>query len=321
MRATASYSSSAGGRSAGAAPVRATRRTLLRSAPVRRATSVGFASSASSSPVRQLVVVGRHRQVLVDHAAALVEAEADDRAVLDRERDDHRPEPVGEVACEPRLRVAVGVEERSAIRIQPPAASRTSASRAAARTARPRARPTRGRRVWTCVEARDGPAGGRRGARRARRAAAPSRARPARSRAGARPSRATCSRRARRARRAPRPAARAEPTHARSERLRDALAAARAAARAPSRRASARLGGGAPRGSPTARPSSSATNDGARRRCPSRGRPSPPPRSRERSRPARAPRRSNSSQSSRSACLVGGRGGADVHGIREAVRR
>src|SRR5262249_8072820 len=39
-----------GGRSAGEAGVRITCRTVSRSAPVRRATSVGFASSASSSP-------------------------------------------------------------------------------------------------------------------------------------------------------------------------------------------------------------------------------------------------------------------------------
>ena len=40
----------AGGSSAGEAAVRATRRTSSRSAPVSRATSVGFAASASSSP-------------------------------------------------------------------------------------------------------------------------------------------------------------------------------------------------------------------------------------------------------------------------------
>src|SRR4029077_17015917 len=48
--AIASWSSAAGGRSPGEVAVLATRRTASWSAPVRRATSVGFADSASSSP-------------------------------------------------------------------------------------------------------------------------------------------------------------------------------------------------------------------------------------------------------------------------------
>ncbi len=44
-------------------------------------TSVGLAASASSSPVGSAAVEAGHRQVLVDHPAALVEAEANDLAV------------------------------------------------------------------------------------------------------------------------------------------------------------------------------------------------------------------------------------------------
>ena len=83
-------------------PCASRRRTSSRSAPVRRATSVGFASSASSSPFEQLAVVGRHRQVLVDHASALVHAEAHDRAVLERERDTTAPSRSRELAREAR---------------------------------------------------------------------------------------------------------------------------------------------------------------------------------------------------------------------------
>ena len=56
-------------------------------------------------------VVGRHGQVLVDHPAALVEAKAHDGAASERERDDDGAEPVGQVAGEPGVRVAVGVED------------------------------------------------------------------------------------------------------------------------------------------------------------------------------------------------------------------
>ena len=168
MRATSSYSVAAGGRSAGEAAVRATRCTSSRSAPVSRATTRRVRLQRQLVAAIELRVEVGHREVLVDHATALVEAEADDRAALEGERHDHGPEPVGEVACEPRLRIAVGVEERVGD-ADPAAGGVVDVDRrpGAARTARPRARPRAGRRSgrgWT-------PATGRRARRRdARRA-------------------------------------------------------------------------------------------------------------------------------------------------------
>ena len=51
----------------------------------------------------QLAEVGREREVLVDHPAAFVEPKADDGAILEREGERDRAEPVGEVGGEAPL--------------------------------------------------------------------------------------------------------------------------------------------------------------------------------------------------------------------------
>ena len=60
---------------------------------------------------RQLAVVRRNREVLVDHPATLVQTKANDFAFL-RERDRDGTEPLGELLREAAVRVAVVVEDR-----------------------------------------------------------------------------------------------------------------------------------------------------------------------------------------------------------------
>ncbi len=151
------YRSAAGGSSAGDAAVRAMRRT---------SSSVGAGEPRDERrvrlerelvAVRQRAVVRRDREVLVDHPAALVEAEAHDLA-LDRERDRDRAEPLGQLLREAAMRLAVGVEHR--VGDADPALATTSpaAPRAAAGTARPRAAPRPRRRSARASSSRCSPA-------------------------------------------------------------------------------------------------------------------------------------------------------------------
>ena len=193
-RAICSYSS-CGRRQLGRrrAPCARPARTSSRSAPVSRATSVGFALERELVALRQRAVERRHGEVLVDHAAALVEAEADDapraraRARRRRRRAARRAPARGAPARRGRRRAAGrrsgSSRSPSAVdlrRLEPRHELRERALDREAVVAL-----DVGRRRATARSAR------RRAGARARRAASPSRARPPRSRAAARPSRAT----------------------------------------------------------------------------------------------------------------------------------
>ena len=98
---------------------------------------------------RQRAEVLRHRLVLVDHAAALVEHVADDHAVVDADRADDRGGRVRELRGQPLARLAVAVEELGVDRdpaVARPFDARARSGRAAAGTCRPGPGRRRGRR-------------------------------------------------------------------------------------------------------------------------------------------------------------------------------
>ena len=307
-----------GRRSAGAAAVRATRRTSSRSAPVSRATSVGLAASASSSPVRAARRTSAPRGTRRPCARARRAGSGRPRRARPRAR--RRPRRAGR-----RGRARTAPARRGRRR---GAGRRSGSSRSVGRGPR-RLEPRHELRDRALDRER-----GRRSGRASRRATA----RPARRRAAARARRAAVAiTSSTRLEAEPPPDRRARPRSSRARRARRAPRPPRFTSRDAGREASAFATPWRRRADgtwtvvdvPAAAVGAPGARDARRRRSSSSARKTAPPShavasSAHSSSQVSGPKPSGSGTSALELLpelaergLVGGRGAADVHGIRE----